>query len=103
MAPRIARPGTSSARACAGDAAGGDAGRGLARRRAAAAAGVAQAVFQVVGDVGVAGAELGRDVAVVLGALVGVADHQLDRRAGGAALVGAREDLDRVLLRRWVV
>jgi hypothetical protein len=43
-----------------------------------------------------AGAELLGDVAVILGALVGVADHQLDRRAGGLALEDARQDLDLV-------
>jgi hypothetical protein len=41
-------------------------------------------------------AELLGDVAVVLAALVGVADQQRDRRAGGDALVHAGEDLDLV-------
>jgi hypothetical protein len=49
-----------------------------------------------VGVVGVAGAEGLQDVAVVLAALVGVADQQGDRRAGGPALVHAGEDLHRV-------
>jgi hypothetical protein len=43
-----------------------------------------------------AGAEGLQDVAVVLAALVGVADQQADRRAGGLALVNAGEDLDGV-------
>jgi hypothetical protein len=43
-----------------------------------------------------AGAEGLRDVGIVLRPLVGVADHQLDRRAGGAPLVDARQDLDRI-------
>ncbi len=81
--------------------AGGDACCRLARRRAAAAAEVAHAVLLPVGVVGVAGAELVLDVAVVLGALVDVADEERDRRAGGdraAVFVGkdARQDLDRV-------
>lgn len=42
------------------------------------------------------GAELLGDVGVVLAALIGVADQQPDRRAGGAALVDAGEDLDLV-------
>ncbi|EWS63767.1 hypothetical protein Y695_02996 [Hydrogenophaga sp. T4] len=42
------------------------------------------------------GAEGLQDVAVVLAALVGVADQQGDRRAGGLALVHATEDFHRV-------
>src|SRR5690606_1988276 len=70
--------------------------RGLARRGAPAAARVADAVLLPVGVVGVAGAELARDRAVVLAALVGVAHQQRDRGAGGDALVHAAEDLDLV-------
>ena len=55
--------------------------------------GIAQAVLLQVGVVGVARAEGLRDLAVVLAALVGVADQQADRRAGGLAFVDAREDL----------
>jgi hypothetical protein len=47
-----------------------------------------------VGVVGVAGAESLDDVAVVLRALVDVADQQRDRRARGAAFVHAGEDFD---------
>ncbi len=43
-----------------------------------------------------AGAEGVEDVAVVLAALVGVADQQRDRRAGGQALVHAGQDLHRI-------
>ena len=71
-------------------------GRRQPRRRAPAATRVAQAVLAPVGVVGMAGAEGVEDVAVVLAALVGVADQQADRRAGGQALVDAREDLHRV-------
>ena len=70
--------------------------RGFAGRGTPAAAIVAVAVFQVIGDVGMAGAEGLRDLSVILGPLVGVLDHQLDRRAGGAALEGARQDADLV-------
>jgi hypothetical protein len=54
------------------------------------------AVLAPVGVVGMAGAEGVEKVAVVLAALVGVADQQRDRRAGGQPLVDAREDLHRV-------
>ena len=78
--------------------AGGDGGRGQARGRAAAAARVAHAELAPVGVVGVAWAEGLGDVAIVLAALVGVADQQANRRAGGLALVHARQDLDLVRL-----
>ncbi len=71
---------------------GGDDGRGQPGRRATAAARIAQAVFAPVGVVGMAGAEGVQDVAVVLAALVGVADEQGDGRAGGLALEHAGED-----------
>ena len=73
--------------------AGGHGGRGQACRGSAAAARVAQAVLLPVGVVGVTGAKALRDVAVVLAALVLVADQQADRRAGGVALVDAGQDL----------
>ena len=79
-----------------GDGAGADDGRGQPRRRASAAARVAEAVFLRVGVVGVAGAEGLGDVAVVLAALVFVADQQRDRRAGGLAFVHAGEDFHRI-------
>ena len=88
----------------AGDGAGGDAGGGLARRGTAAAAIVAQPVFRLVGEVGMAGAKLVADVGIVLRALVGVVDQERDRGAGGhragQALVdeGAGQDADAVIL-----
>ena len=88
----------------AGDRAGGDPRRGLARRRAPAAAIIAQAVLDVVGVVGVAGAVLVADLGIVLRALVDVLDQERDRRAGRdllvQALVGedAGEDPDLVRL-----
>ena len=83
--------------------AGGDARGGLARRGAAAAAIVADAVFFPIGVVGVAGAEAVGDVAVVLRALVDVLDHQLDRRAGRLPLEDAGQDVHLVGSRRCVV
>src|SRR5262249_49197379 len=86
------------------DSACRDARSRLAGRGAAAAAIVAQTVFRLVGEVGVAGTELVADVGIVLGALIGIVDHQRNRRAGGDrtghALIGegAREDADLVLL-----
>src|SRR5258708_26394656 len=78
------------------DRAGCHADHRLARRGAAAAARIAHAVFLPVSVVGVAGAELLRDRRIVLRALVFIADQETDRRAGGAAFVHARQDLDRV-------
>ena len=66
----------------AGDGAGGDPRGGLARRRPPAAAIVADAVFGVVGVVGVAGPVLVPDLAVVLRALVDVLDEHGDRGSG---------------------
>ena len=62
--------------------AGRDPRRRLARRGAAAAAMVADAVFHLIGVVGVAGAVLPGDLAIVLGALVDILDQHRDRRAG---------------------
>ena len=59
-----------------------DARCGFARRRAAAASIIADAVLRVVGEVGVPGPILVFDVAVVLRALVGVLNFERDRRAG---------------------
>ena len=83
--------------------AGGNAGRCLARRGPPAAAVVADAVLLPIGVVGVPGTELVDDVAVVLRALIDVADHQRDRRAGrhlASVRVReyARQDLDLVWL-----
>ena len=84
--------------------AGGNARRGLARGGAAAAAIIVDAVFDVVGVAGVAGAVFVLDLGIVLGALIDVLDHQHDRRAGGHLLAGrfvgehAGHDLHRVRL-----
>src|SRR5690606_27835377 len=56
---------------------------GFARRGAAAAAIVADAVFRIVGVVGVAGPILAGDLAIVLRALIDIFDHHGNRRAGG--------------------
>jgi hypothetical protein len=65
---------------------------GLACGRTPAATRIADAVFEPVADVGVTGAEFLGDVAVVLGPLVGVLDHELHRGARRLPLVDARED-----------
>ena len=80
------------------DRARGHAHHRLARRGAAAAAIVAQAVFLLVGVVGVAGPEAVLDLLVVARALILVLDEQPDRRAGGLALEHAREDAHLVAL-----
>ena len=94
-APRMR---TAVAQHLARHAAGGDAHRGLARRGPAAAAIVADAVFQLVGQVGVAWPELRGDRRVVARALVDVVDLHGDRRAGGQALEHAGQDADLVRL-----
>ena len=84
------------------DGAGGDTRGGLARRRPSAAAIVAQAVFGLIGEVGVAGAKLVLDLGIVLGALIGVLDQKGDRRsrrhlhAGLGVRHHAGQDFDRV-------
>ena len=86
------------------DRAGGNARRGLARRGAAAAAIIAQAVLCFIGEVGMTGAKLVFDLGIVLGALVGVLDQEPDRRARRHLHAGLRmrhhagEDLDLVRL-----
>ncbi len=77
-----------------GDHARGDAHGGFARRRAPAAARIANAVLLPVGVIRMARTELLGDVAVILAALIGIADQQADRRAGGTAFVHAGQDLD---------
>ncbi len=74
------------------DAACGDTHRRFPCGGPAAAARIADAVLLPVGIVRVAGPELGRDVAVVLGTLILVLDHQTDGRAGRLALVDAGDD-----------
>src|SRR6185437_6561680 len=93
-----ATDGDTGSQDLARDRAGGDAGRGLARRGAAAAAMVADAVFLPIGVVGMAGAEAVLDRLVILGARILVLDHQRNRRAGGAPLEDAGKDADAVAL-----
>ncbi len=82
----------------AGNGASRDPGRRFARGRTPAAAIVADAVFGVIGVVGVARAIFGGDVAVVFGALIHVVDLQRDGRAGRdlfalVVIEDTREDL----------
>ena len=74
------------------DGSGGDAADGLARGGATAALPVADAVFGLVGEVGVRGAEGGLHLAVGLGAGVLVGDVDGDGGAEGATLEDAGED-----------
>ena len=71
-------------------------GRGQAGGRTAAATRVADAELVPVGVVGMAGAKALRNGAVILAALVGIADQQGDGGAGGFTLVHATQDFDRV-------
>ncbi|MNF52088.1 hypothetical protein D3C84_334280 [compost metagenome] len=80
-----------------GNGAGGHAHGGLARRAAAAATVVAQAVLVMVGVVGVGRAEQVLDRRVVLGLLVGIADQQADGAAGGLALEHPGEDFHHIV------
>src|SRR5260370_688730 len=75
-----------------------DAADRLAGTGSSAAARVAPTELGVEGEVGVAGSILVGDVAVVLAALVGVAEQNADRRAVGPPLVDARQELRQVLL-----
>mmetsp|Transcript_24075 Transcript_24075/g.44468 ORF Transcript_24075/g.44468 Transcript_24075/m.44468 type:complete len:343 (+) Transcript_24075:1491-2519(+) len=58
----------------------------LTRRTTTAAAIITVAVFHMVGDVRVSGAERLADLAIIPAALIRVLDHQLDRRACGFTL-----------------
>src|SRR6185437_14048957 len=77
----------------AADRAGGNTHRGLARRGAATAAIIADAVFGPIGVIGVAGTETVLDGLIIARALVFVLDQETDRRAGGLALEHAGQDL----------
>jgi len=77
----------------AGDGAGGDARRRLAGGGASAAAIIAQPIFGVIDVIGVAGPVFAGDVAVILGALVGVLNHERNRRSRRhLTAIGAGED-----------
>ncbi len=99
-APRTVRPGTIL-RAMAPAA---TRMRGLARGLASAAAVVANAVFDVIGVVGVARPVLVLDIGIILGALIDIVDHERDRRSGRHLRAGrlldehAGEDFHRVRL-----
>src|ERR1700730_997119 len=99
-APRTCIPGKILPRARAAR----DPRRGLARRLPAAAAIIAQAVFDVVSVIGVAGPVLVLDVGIILRALIDIVDDERDRRSGGHLLAAsfvdehAGQDFDRVRL-----
>ena len=78
------------------DGAGRHAHGGFARRRAPAAAVVANAVFLPVRVVGVAGAKRFGDRRVVLAARILVPDQERDRRSRGPSFEHARQYFDRV-------
>lgn len=80
-----------------GDRRSRDAHCGFAGRGASAAAIVAEAELGVEGEVGVARPVLVLDVAVVLAALVLVADEDGDGRAGGLTFEDAGEDLGGII------
>src|SRR5262249_37607734 len=73
-----------------------DGGRGVGGGGPTAAAIIADAVFLPVGVVGVARPEAVGNVAVVLRALVGVFDRQLDRRAGRHPVESAAHDAHQI-------
>jgi hypothetical protein len=77
-----------------GDRPGRHAHRGFARRRASAAAVVAQPVLLQIGEIRVTRAEPVLDLGIILRTLVGVQDLQPDRRTGGFALEYTRENFD---------
>ena len=57
---------------------------------------VADAVFLLIGEIGVAGAVLGRVVVIILGPVVDVVDHHADRGSGGHTLKNAGQNPNRV-------
>ena len=92
------------AQCAARDGAGSHARSGFAGRGTSAAAIVAHAIFGVIGIVGMAGPVAVADLAIVFRTLVGVLDHQRNRRARGdgptCAVVfeDAGEDFHRIRL-----
>ncbi len=71
---------------------------GFPRRRTPAAAIVAKSIFGVIGIVGMAGTIGLGDVRIIFRSLVGIFDHQADRRAGRPPFKHARQDADLVRL-----
>src|SRR6516162_3715811 len=86
------------------DRTGGDPHRGLARRLAAAAAIIAQAVFYIISIVGMAWSVFILDIRIIFRTGIDVIDEQTDRRAGGNLFAArlldkdAGKDLDRIWL-----
>ena len=81
----------------AGNGTGSHAHRRLARAGAATATVIAEAELVRIGVVSVRRAEGISDVAVILGALVGVLDDERNRRASGATLENAGQDFHLIL------
>ena len=81
-----------------GDGGGGDAADGFAGGGAAAAGRGADAVFGVVGEIGMAGAVFGGHFVIGLGAVVGVAHEDGQRGAEGEAVLPTGEDFGAVRL-----
>ena len=80
------------------DDAGGDASDGLARGGAASSFPIPDAVFGLVGEIGMGGPEHGLHLGVGRGAGILVVDGDQDRGAKGLAVEDAREDAACVLL-----
>src|SRR5688572_15147024 len=80
------------------DRTGGDTHDRLARRGSAAAAIIANAVFLLIGVIGVARPKAILDLRVVAALLVDVLDEQADRRARRAPFEHAGEDLHLIRL-----
>src|SRR5690606_39020006 len=59
---------------------------------------IAQAIFGVIGIIGMARPIGHRDLRIILRSLVDILDHQADRRAGRPPLEHARQDADPVRL-----
>ena len=78
------------------DGAGGDSHRGFARRRASAAAMVADAVFLQISKIRVSGAESAAQIVVIARLGVGVADENANGRAGGFSFKDAGDDFGAV-------
>ncbi len=81
-----------------GNGARGHTHRRLARRGPSATAIIANAVFLLIGEVGMARPELAGDLAVILRPLVLVADQHGDRGAGRHPLEHAGQNLDLIFL-----
>ena len=74
---------------------------GFAGRTTPAAAMVANAVFALVGEIGVGGSEDVAQVVVVRGVVLGVAHEKSDGGAGGAAFKDAGEEFDLIGFAAW--